>query len=221
MRRIALVLAAAVALGAAAFSGMELRLKRAGYVDVATAVPGVQVDLMYARPDNFTGRVLYDSLHHAFLHPDAARALGRAQKELTRLAPGTFLMVKDAARPVAVQRSMFRAVRGTPQARYVANPANGGGTHNYGVAVDVTLCDSLGRELSMGTPVDHLGPESHITDEETLVARGAITREQLQRRRLLRRVMRSAGFLTIRKEWWHFELVRRATAPGRYRLMDF
>ncbi len=114
MRRIALVLAAAVALGAAAFSGMELRLKRAGYVDVATAVPGVQVDLMYARPDNFTGRVLYDSLHHAFLHPDAARALGRAQKELTRLAPGTFLMVKDAARPVAVHRSMFRSVRGRP-----------------------------------------------------------------------------------------------------------
>ncbi|MDE6286837.1 MAG: hypothetical protein K2L99_07580 [Muribaculaceae bacterium] len=221
MRAVALLSAMAVWSCTAALTGVEQRLKKAGDVDVGAEVPGVMVDMMYGRADNFTGRVLYDSLHHAFLHPDAARALARARKELNRLAPGTYLLVKDAARPVGVQRSMFNAVRGTSKARYVANPANGGGTHNYGVAVDVTLCDSLGRELPMGTPVDHLGPESHIEGEEALVARGAITREELARRRLLRRVMRAAGFLTIRKEWWHFELVRRATAAGRYPLIDF
>lgn len=221
MRPVALLLAAAVWITASAFTGVEQRLKKAGYVDVGADVPGVMVDMMYSRADNFTGRVLYDSLRHAFLHPDAAKALARAQKELSRLSPGTHLLVKDAGRPVGVQRSMFNAVRGTSKARYVANPARGGGTHNYGVAVDVTLCDSLGRELPMGTPVDHLGPESHIDGEEALVARGAISRDELARRHLLRRVMRAAGFLTIRKEWWHFELVRRATAAGRYRLLDF
>ena len=30
---------------------------------------------MYARPDNFVGRVLYTDLHHAYLLPETARAL--------------------------------------------------------------------------------------------------------------------------------------------------
>ena len=116
---------------------------------------------------------------------------------------------------------MFNAVRGTPKARYVANPARGGGVHNFGLAVDITLCDSLGNELSMGTPVDHLGYESNITAEQTLLKRGIITAQELTLRRLLRSVMTRAGFKTIRSEWWHFELVRRADARQRYKLIDF
>lgn len=215
------LLIAAAASAACARSAVERRLLAAGYVDVAEAVPGVAVDLMYARSDNFAGRVLYDSLHRAFLHPDAAVALRRAQRRLDALAPGLRLLVKDAARPVSVQRRMFAAVRGTSKARYVANPANGGGTHNFGLAVDVTLCDSLGRELPMGSPVDHFGPESHITDEASLLRRRAITADELRRRRLLRRVMTEAGFRTIRREWWHFELRRRADAARLYPLIDF
>ena len=57
---------------------IEKRLAAAGYIDVQQAVPGLMVELMYARPDNFTGIVLYDSTERAFLHPDAARALSRA-----------------------------------------------------------------------------------------------------------------------------------------------
>lgn len=71
------LLAAALTAHAAAPSGglssVELRLSRAGYVDVARAVPDAFVDLMYARPDNFAGRVLYDSLRHAYLHPALPR----------------------------------------------------------------------------------------------------------------------------------------------------
>lgn len=200
---------------------IEKRLAAAGYVDVQQAVPGLMVELMYARPDNFTGVVLYDSTERAFLHHDAARALSRAGRLLAKEAPGLRLLVKDAARPVSVQRKMFNAVRGTPKARYVANPARGGGVHNFGLAVDITLCDSLGNELSMGTPVDHLGYESNITAEQTLLKRGIITAQELTLRRLLRSVMTRAGFKTIRSEWWHFELVRRADARQRYKLIDF
>lgn len=216
-----LLWAAAMCVPARERTGLERRIEAAGCVDVCAAAPGVCVDLMYAGADNFVGRVLYDSLRHAYLHPRAARALGRAAAELERVAPGVRLLVKDAARPVSVQRRMYDAVRGTPKARYVANPRTRGGTHNYGLAVDVTLCDSTGRELDMGSAVDHMGPESHIYAEDALVARGAISREELARRRLLRRVMTGAGFRTIRKEWWHFELVRREAAEGRYRLLDF
>lgn len=218
---IALLLVVAASMPAVSLTRQERRLEAAGYVDVKKAVPAALVSLMYTRSDNFTGRVLYDSLHHAYLHPDAARALAAAQRELSRLKPGYRLLVKDAARPVSVQRHMFSVVRGTSKSRYVANPANGGGTHNFGVAVDVTLCDSLGRELPMGTSVDHLGPEANIDREDALVARGTITRDELANRRLLRRVMTQSGFKTIRKEWWHFELVRRDVAAKRYRLIDF
>ncbi|WP_289760854.1 hypothetical protein [uncultured Duncaniella sp.] len=66
--------------------------------------------------------------------------------------PGYRLLVKDAARPMSVQRRMFNAVKGTSKANYVANPAKGGGLHNYGLAVDVTIEDAQGNELDMGTP---------------------------------------------------------------------
>lgn len=221
MLRIIIALFLSAGLSATALTQLESTLQRKGYKDVTEAVPGTYVELMYARADNFTGRVLYDSLSHAYLHPDAARALAQAAKELQRQRPDLRFLIKDAARPVSVQRHMFRTVRGTPKARYVANPANGGGTHNFGIAVDITLCDTLGRELPMGTPVDHLGPEANIDREQELLRRGIITKEELANRRLLRRVMLSAGFKTIRKEWWHFELLRRAEARRRYKLIDF
>lgn len=193
-----------------------------GYVSVTATEPDIMVSLMYARDDNFTGVVLYDdSIKDAWLHPDAAKALARAQRELGLLMPGCHLLVKDAARPMSVQRRMFNAVKGTPKANYVANPARGGGLHNYGVAVDVTIADENGNELDMGTPVDHLGVEANIDRELHLVKTGVISENARQNRLLLRKVMKNAGFSTIRTEWWHFDLVSKARAKQLYKLLDF
>ena len=192
-----------------------------GYVDVATLSPDITVSLMYARDDNFTGTVLYDGLDKAWLHPDAAKAVVNAQKRLSALLPGARLLIKDAARPMSVQRRMFNTVKGTPKANYVANPAKGGGLHNYGVAVDITIVDADGNELDMGTPVDHLGPEANIDRETELVRRGIMSETARQNRLLLRKVMREAGFSTIRTEWWHFNLVSKARSREKYRLIDF
>lgn len=200
---------------------LDDRLATMGFVDVGQSVPHVMVELMYGRDDNFTGRRLYEGLDRAWLHPDAAISLARAQEMLDSLMPGYRLLIKDAARPMSVQRRMFRTVAGTPQARYVANPAKGGGLHNYGLAVDITLADASGRELPMGTPVDHLGPEANIDREEQLVRQGVISETERQNRLLLRRVMRAAGFSTIRTEWWHFNRVSKSTAQARYKLLDF
>ncbi|MCM1522413.1 MAG: M15 family metallopeptidase [Muribaculaceae bacterium] len=198
-------------------------LSRKGYTDVSTISPEIIVSLMYSRPDNFTGRVLYepDVLSRGWLHPDAAKALGKAQEVLSREAPGMRLLVKDAARPMSVQRLMFDAVKGTPKANYVANPARGGGLHNFGLAVDITLADPSGREIPMGTPVDHLGPEANIDRERELVSHGVISETERQNRLLLRKVMREAGFHTIRTEWWHFNLCPLSEARRRYHLIDF
>ena len=203
-------------------STLEKKLRDYGLTDVSALDSTIQVRLMYARPDNFTGVLLYtDGLNKAYLQPQAAAAVVRAQAELRRLAPGFNLLIKDAARPMSVQRRMFRAVSGTPKANYVANPAKGGGLHNYGLAVDITIVDPAGNEISMGTPVDHLGREANIDAGESLVSRGIISETERQNRLLLRRVMTAAGFHTIRTEWWHFDFVNKAQARASYRRLDF
>lgn len=208
------------ALNAAAGSG-DRAMERAGMVSVARECPDVEVSLMYARADNFTGTVLYEHIDSAWLHPHAAAALRRAAEALRRERPGLHLLVKDAARPMSVQRKMYRTVRGTSKARYVSNPANGGGLHNYGLAVDITIADSAGRELPMGTPVDHLGREANIDREAQMVAEGTITAAERDNRELLRRVMQAGGFSPLRTEWWHFNLCSRDEARRRYTLLDF
>lgn len=200
---------------------LEQQLKDAGMVDVSDMDSTIRVKLMYARDDNFTGVKLYDGLIHAYLHPAAASALLKASAELHKLHPGYYLLVKDASRPMSVQRKMYQAVRGTPKAPYVSNPRNGGGLHNYGLAVDITIVDKNGNELPMGTNVDHLDPEANIDKEETLVKRGIISETERQNRLLLRRVMRAGGFTPLKSEWWHFNLVNRATAKAKYKRLDF
>ena len=79
--------------GAERLTPLERSLEQRGLVDVRTAVPGVYVSLMYARPDNFVGRVLYTDLHHAYLLPETARALRKAQTALQRKYPDYALKV--------------------------------------------------------------------------------------------------------------------------------
>ena len=121
-------------------SATARRMAAQGLVDILTVDSTIQVSLMYSRPDNFTGRVLYTDLREAYLHPKAAVALTAAQKALRKLRPELSLKVYDATRPMSVQQKMWNTVVGTKQQNYVSNPRNGGGMHNYGLAVDVTLC---------------------------------------------------------------------------------
>ena len=74
-------------------SKTEEALSLAGYVNVRELDPTLQVSLMYARADNFVGVVLYDDLRQAYLHPDAAAALVKAQKRLKQLHPELSLKI--------------------------------------------------------------------------------------------------------------------------------
>ncbi len=200
-------------------SNTAKRMQALGFVNIAKADTTIRVELMYARTDNFTGKVLYKDLREAYLHPDAMRGLSKAQQELKRLHPGYRLIVYDAARPMSVQQQMWNVVQGTSKDIYVSNPAHGGGLHNYGLAVDISVLDKKGQPLPMGTKVDHLGREAHITNEEDLIKRGKITKQERQNRLLLRRVMRSAGFRALPSEWWHFNWCSRQEAKKRYKII--
>lgn len=198
-------------------SKTAVSIKQQRYVDVQDEDSTIKVSLMYSRPDNFTGKILYKDLKEAFLHPQAAKALAKAQKELKRLRPDLSLIVFDAARPMSIQQQMWDVVKGTSKNIYVSNPANGGGLHNYGFAVDVSICDEKGDTIPMGTLIDHMGKEAHPEYETSMLAKGKISKEAVNNRKLLRRVMSAGGFRVLKTEWWHFNLKTRAQVKAEKR----
>ena len=193
-------------------SATALYLNSLGYVNVAEQDSSILVSLMYARSDNFTGKLLYNDLREAYLHKDAIAPLLKAQRLLHEVHPDYNLIIFDAARPMHVQQQMWDVVKGTRQQIYVSNPARGGGLHNYGLAVDISIVNTQGDTIPMGTKVDHLGREAH-TDYT------AISPEALQNRRLLIHVMREASFRSLPTEWWHFNLVSRNEARQKYKVI--
>ena len=210
---------------------LERSMEQQGMIEVTTVVPDVFVSLMYARPDNFVGRVMYRDLHRAYLHPQAAKALQRAQAALKQKYPQYSLIIYDATRPMSVQQIMWDAVKGTPKHIYVSNPKRGGGLHNYGLAVDVTLCwakdqyDAKGKLLhtagdtagiSMGTPIDYLGRAAHVRDETALLREKRLTTRHIQNRKILREAMAAGGYKVLATEWWHFNFKTRAQARAHY-----
>ncbi len=200
-------------------SSMALYLEEQGLVNIHTLDSTIQIDLKYATTDNFTKEILYDDLTEAYLHPIAAQKLTKAQQLLKEIDPDLSLLVYDAGRPMSVQKKMYEVVQGTPYRAYVADPGKTG-LHNYGMAVDLTVCRSGGTALDMGTPFDFFGKAAGINEEEQLLNEGLLTREQINNRKLLRKVMTEAGFITIRGEWWHFNAVSRSEAKSSMRVID-
>lgn len=207
-----------VAQNSSNLSGLEKELMEQGMVDVYKMDTTLLIDIRYATTNNFTKSVLYDSLNILFLHPIAAEKLVKAHGILKKINPELRLLVFDGARPLRVQKKMYEVVQNTPYSAYVANPARTG-LHNYGMAVDLTICDRQGIELDMGTEFDFFGAAAGINKEEELISRGILTRQQVKNRQLLRKVMVDAGFLTIRGEWWHFNAVSLSTAKSNYQVI--
>lgn len=199
---------------------LDRYLASLGLIDVSTLDTTLRIQLIYASDDNFLKAAVYKGITRAWLRSEAAQMLAEAARALKKEHPGWTLIVYDAARPLSVQRLMWQQVRGTANTNYVSNPANGGGLHNYGMAVDVSIADETGTPLPMGTPVDFFGAEAHTTHEDALVKEDRISREAYENRRLLRRIMQGAGFRTIPYEWWHFNACSRPFARAHYPVIE-
>ena len=192
-----------------------------GMVDIQQVAPDIRVDLKYATKDNFIGANMYGQLRRAYLHPNLAKALARAQQALTKERPGYRFLIYDAARPQSVQRRMYQAVAGTPKKIYVAAPERGG-RHNYGVAVDLTIVDASGNPLDMGSPFDHFGEEAHLGNEEARVRAGLFNKGVPANRSLMRRLLGAEGLRPYDKEWWHYqEQMPMSEVRKRYQLLAF
>ena len=198
----------------------EAAMRAMGLVDIQEVDPSIKVELKYATADNFTHEVLYTDIHKAFALPEVAENVKRAQKQLKAVNPEYSLLIYDAARPLSVQYKMWDVAQKTNTTYYVGDPTKRNGMHNFAAAVDATIIDDHGNPISMGTPFDWFGVEAHITNEEELVKKGAISQQELDNRLLLRKVMTDNGMLTIRSEWWHFEYMHPAEAREKLTIVE-
>jgi zinc D-Ala-D-Ala dipeptidase len=169
-----------------------------------SGLAGVRVDLRYASTNNFAGRKLYGDWDCAWLRREAAAGLEQAAAFLQRQRPGWQLLVLDALRPQRVQEAIWLDVAGTSAQAYFANPKRGS-IHSYGMAVDVTLLDSHGHELNMGSGFDEMNEKSHPDLHAQLLALGLLSAEHVALRELLASAMAAGGFSGIGNEWWHFD----------------
>ncbi len=199
--------ASAAEIAAPEYSGRETELLNAGLVDIQKTDESIAVHIVYATPYNFMGRRLYNGVTHALMLPKTAEMLTDAQQRLKKERLDLSLIVYDAARPLSIQREMWDIVEGTDMERFVANPNNAPGMHNYGAAVDVSLMDCTGHPLAMGSEYDFFGDAARVDIEDSLQAKGIITRREYDNRRLLRKIMTEAGFIASSDEWWHFNSI--------------
>jgi zinc D-Ala-D-Ala dipeptidase len=189
-------------------------------VDAAALDQRFLIDIKYATTDNFTGKKIYPEAR-CLMRKSVGEKMVAAQRWLDQHHAGLRLMFKDCYRPHSVQLVMWEAVKGTPKARYVANPHTAlGSIHSYGAAVDLTLAGADGRELDMGTPYDHLGELAEPRHEEKFLAEGKLTKAQVRDRRILRRAMRESGMRGLLHEWWHFNEYPPDQIRNKYQRLD-
>ncbi len=161
-------------------------------IDIQNQNPKVLVDIRYKTKDNFVGEILYPQDARILLRREAAEALLKVQEALQKRGLG--LKIYDGYRPLSVQKKMWAKY---PVEGYVANPAKGS-NHNRGMAVDLTLVDTQGKELSMPSGYDEFSERAHRNYTGG-------TQEERNNRQILQEAMEAEGFGGITTEWWHFD----------------
>jgi len=191
------------------------------FVDAATSVPGLIVEMRYASSHNFVGRPIdgYQA-PHCLLTQEASAALAAAVRDVA--AQNLVIKVFDCYRPARAVENFVRWARDLADTAgkaefypdvdkrtlfrdgYIASHSG----HSRGSTIDLTLATTEGHELDMGTPFDYFSPRSWTADS-------TITPQQHANRMLLAAAMRRRGFRGYDKEWWHFTL-RNEPFPETY-----
>ncbi|MFL2780695.1 MAG: D-alanyl-D-alanine dipeptidase [Rhodospirillales bacterium] len=110
------------------------------------------------------------------------------------------IRIYDAFRPSEAQWVLWRH---SPDPNFLADP-NIGSPHSRGVAIDVTLLDTRGQELDMGTGFDEFSDLSHHGNP-------GISAVARRNRMLLLGIMTAAGWDFFKNEWWHYQLFNSKT----------
>lgn len=199
---------------------LEQILIESGLVKIRDYDSSIQMDLKYACENNFLKMNLYGDLKEGYLQEPVAKQLVKAQRFLKDTFPQYSLVVFDAVRPLSIQQMMWDSIKVSVDQRshFLSNPSFGS-LHNFGAAVDVSIVDADGKELDMGTAYDSFEPLAYPALENSFVNKGLLTKQQLENRMLLRRVMRKSLFKEIPTEWWHFNACSNKEARVYYSLI--
>ena len=185
----------------------------AGFVDAATVLPGLVVDMRYYGEENFVGRRIagYEA-PVCLLTRQAAEALASVQARLEAQAKRH--KVFDCYRPARAVADFAAWARdpsdqkrkadyypNVDKARlfelgYIAERSG----HSRGSTLDVTIVDAAtGAELEMGSSYDLFDTRSWPSDM-------TVSEQARANRMMLQALMTDAGFRPLKEEWWHFTL---------------
>jgi len=190
-------------------------------VDIHSIDSSIRVDVKYAGTDNFMRQQLYQHIDAIYLQKNVAERIAKCQSYLKKLHPEFSLLIYDGVRPVSVQQRMWDALDSIPEGergKFVSNPKNHS-VHNYGAAVDLTIVDETGKPLDMGAGYDDIRKIAYPSLEAQFLASGELTQNQVDNRKLLRKVMQSQQFRNIPSEWWHFNAYSRDEVKRRYKVV--
>lgn len=168
-------------------------------VEIAPPDFDVDINMVYATAENFTGMPIYGRAG-CYLHQAAADCLNRSIALAAEL--GLRFKIYDAFRPAEAQWVLWAH---TPDPDFLSNPRSGS-PHSRGVAVDVALIDCGGRELDMGSAVDGAGPSAHH-------GYTAIPAAAQRNRAILLGLMAASGWDHYLNEWWHYQLFNPRAYP--------
>jgi D-alanyl-D-alanine dipeptidase len=142
-----------------------------------------------------------------------------AQQYIKEIDSSLSLLIFDCVRPHHIQQLMWDTLKMpiNEKTKFLSNPKNHS-IHNYGAAVDLTISKNS-LELNMGTPYDYIGKEAYPRMESHFLSTGYLTSKHIANRKLLRKVMKHAGFTNITTEWWHFNSCSRSEAKRKYKLI--
>lgn len=175
----------------------EVALHDTNFVNLKSICTDFVYDMRYTTTNNFLKEAAYPCAE-CVLRKEVAEGLCRANQLF--IQKGYKIKIFDCYRPLDVQKKMWEIY---PNPSYVANPAKGS-IHNRGGAVDITLVDSTGKQVDMGTAFDHFGKEAHHTYT-------ALDESILAHRTILKSTMAEAGFSHLNSEWWHYNFETKYT----------
>lgn len=169
----------------------------------------------------------YGSYSPYYLRQGVLNKLSAAQTCLQASNAGWKLQVFDAYRPISVQQFMVDHTFGQLAAAEGIEPAAADPAtrqrlqdkvsefwavpstdprmpppHSTGAAVDLTLLDSEGNPVNMGSAIDEISPRSY--PNYFAQQAGNEAQQFHYHRQLLMQVMTQAGFRQHPNEWWHF-----------------
>jgi zinc D-Ala-D-Ala dipeptidase len=216
-----LALAAHATAQAPASTQASAQQRPAAFVDAATVVPGLILDMRYAGSHNFVGRPIDGyAAPRCLLTRAAASALAAVAADLK--PRGLVLKAFDCYRPTRAVADFLRWAHDPNDQKmkaefypdvdkrtlfrdgYIASRS----AHSRGSALDVTLARADGQEIDMGTPFDFFSLKSWPGNP-------AVGQTAYANRDMLAGVMAEHGFKPYNHEWWHFAL-RHEPFPQTY-----